>query len=162
MPYHPVFSGSVVCTSTQVLSILCAYRTGALQQCQAPTEHSRASVSWRYAAGGAIAAGIAGNHVAHAEAEVHAACHATSQCHITAELSHHACTSVYANDSSNIWKLQVKAHVTISDPYAPPAELKGLPREIILYQYEVCPFCCKLKAFLDYHKVSLEQIVHVH
>ena len=30
----------------------------------------------------------------------------------------------------------------------------GLPREpILLYQYDVCPFCCKVKAFLDYHKV---------
>jgi microsomal prostaglandin-E synthase 2 len=28
-----------------------------------------------------------------------------------------------------------------------------LPKEITLYQYEVCPFCCKVKAFLDYYKV---------
>ena len=40
------------------------------------------------------------------------------------------------------------------DVYLRPAKLKGLPREVILYQYEVCPFCCKVKAFLDYHKVS--------
>ena len=39
------------------------------------------------------------------------------------------------------------------DPYAPPAELKGLPQEIIMYQYEVCPYCNKVKAFLDYNKV---------
>ena len=42
------------------------------------------------------------------------------------------------------------------DVYLRPAKLKGLPREVILYQYEVCPFCCKVKAFLDYHKVSTE------
>ena len=24
---------------------------------------------------------------------------------------------------------------------------------LTLYQYEVCPFCCKVKAFLDYHNV---------
>lgn len=42
------------------------------------------------------------------------------------------------------------------DVYLRPAILKGLPREVILYQYEVCPFCCKVKAFLDYHKVSTE------
>lgn len=42
------------------------------------------------------------------------------------------------------------------DVYLRPANLKGLPREVILYQYEVCPFCCKVKAFLDYHKVSTE------
>ena len=45
----------------------------------------------------------------------------------------------------------------VENPYAPPpaAELKGrLPSEVVLYQYEVCPFCCKVKAFLDYHKVG--------
>lgn len=40
------------------------------------------------------------------------------------------------------------------DVYLRPAILKGLPREVVLYQYEVCPFCCKVKAFMDYHKVS--------
>ena len=42
------------------------------------------------------------------------------------------------------------------DVYLRPAILKGLPREVILYQYEVCPFCCKVKAFLDYHQVGTE------
>lgn len=55
--------------------------------------------------------------------------------------------------------LQVKAHVAVSDPYMQPTDLRGLPRDIILYQYEVCPFCCKLKAFLDYHKVSLSAVM---
>lgn len=41
------------------------------------------------------------------------------------------------------------------DVYVRPASLKGLPKEVILYQYEVCPFCCKVKAFLDYNKVKL-------
>lgn len=40
-----------------------------------------------------------------------------------------------------------------ADPYSPPTELKGLPQSVVLYQYEVCPFCCKVKAFLDYHKI---------
>ena len=31
----------------------------------------------------------------------------------------------------------------------------GMPKEVILYQYEVCPFCNKVRAFLDYHKVKL-------
>lgn len=40
-----------------------------------------------------------------------------------------------------------------------PYSLAGLkpsetfPSSITLYQYEVCPFCCKVKAFLDYHKI---------
>ena len=41
------------------------------------------------------------------------------------------------------------------DVYLRPATLKGLPREVTLYQYEVCPFCCKVKAFLDYNKVCI-------
>ena len=40
------------------------------------------------------------------------------------------------------------------DVYVRPATLKGLPKEVILYQYEVCPFCCKVKAFLDYNQVK--------
>lgn len=32
---------------------------------------------------------------------------------------------------------------------------QGRPQEIILYQYEVCPFCNKVRAFLDYYKVCL-------
>ncbi|KAL3162916.1 hypothetical protein ABBQ32_009358 [Trebouxia sp. C0010 RCD-2024] len=44
------------------------------------------------------------------------------------------------------------------DVYLRPAVLKGLPREVILYQYEVCPFCCKVKAFLDYHKIPYRTV----
>jgi microsomal prostaglandin-E synthase 2 len=25
--------------------------------------------------------------------------------------------------------------------------------DITLYQYQVCPFCCKVRTFLDYHKI---------
>jgi hypothetical protein len=39
--------------------------------------------------------------------------------------------------------------------YQRPAGARGvLPKEVIIYQYDVCPFCCKVKAFLDYHKVG--------
>jgi len=33
--------------------------------------------------------------------------------------------------------------------------------DIKLYQYEVCPFCCKVKAYLDYKKLSY-QTIEVH
>lgn len=39
------------------------------------------------------------------------------------------------------------------DVYSLPKTPLPLPESIVLYQYEVCPFCCKVKAFLDYHKV---------
>ena len=41
-----------------------------------------------------------------------------------------------------------------ADVYELPTEgLRGVPREVILYQYDVCPFCCKVKAVLDYYRV---------
>ncbi|KAI5083904.1 hypothetical protein GOP47_0000073 [Adiantum capillus-veneris] len=33
----------------------------------------------------------------------------------------------------------------------PRADL--IPKEVILYQYEACPFCNKVRAFLDYHNI---------
>lgn len=30
------------------------------------------------------------------------------------------------------------------DVYKLPTELRGLPKSITLYQYEVCPYCCKV------------------
>ena len=48
-----------------------------------------------------------------------------------------------------------------SDPYARPTELKGLPKEILMYQYEVCPYCNKVKAFLDFHKVCTRPCLSV-
>lgn len=41
------------------------------------------------------------------------------------------------------------------DPYKIPQPTQGLPKDFVLYQYEVCPFCCKVKAFLDFHKVTV-------
>jgi len=46
-----------------------------------------------------------------------------------------------------------------SNPYARPTEgLRGVPKEITVYQYEVCPFCCKVKALLDYHKLPYKVV----
>lgn len=39
------------------------------------------------------------------------------------------------------------------NPYRVPTTTHGLPKSIVLYQYEVCPFCCKVKAVLDYYKL---------
>lgn len=46
-----------------------------------------------------------------------------------------------------------------ADPYTLPRPTGQLPSNITLYQYEVCPFCCKVKAFLDYHKVRLQPLL---
>ncbi|KAG0474881.1 hypothetical protein HPP92_014567 [Vanilla planifolia] len=38
----------------------------------------------------------------------------------------------------------------------PPPEL--LPKEVVLYQYEACPFCNKVKAYLDYHDIPYKVV----
>ncbi|XP_068306475.1 uncharacterized protein [Pyrus communis] len=38
----------------------------------------------------------------------------------------------------------------------PPAAL--VPKEVVLYQYEACPFCNKVKAFLDYHDIPYKVV----
>ena len=48
----------------------CACRAAVTQQSQDATDQSRSAMSWGYAATGALLAGVAGSHVAHAEAEV--------------------------------------------------------------------------------------------
>ncbi|KAJ4831406.1 hypothetical protein Tsubulata_048557 [Turnera subulata] len=40
---------------------------------------------------------------------------------------------------------------------APPAE-KLLPKDVVLYQYEACPFCNKVKAFLDYYNIPYKVV----
>ncbi|KAF5739327.1 prostaglandin E synthase 2 [Tripterygium wilfordii] len=41
---------------------------------------------------------------------------------------------------------------------SPRAEIKSLPKDVVLYQYEACPFCNKVKAFLDYHNVPYKVV----
>ncbi|KAK1404119.1 Prostaglandin E synthase 2 [Heracleum sosnowskyi] len=41
-----------------------------------------------------------------------------------------------------------------------PRSPEYMPKEVVLYQYEACPFCNKVKAFLDYYDVPY-QIVEV-
>ncbi|KAJ8771901.1 hypothetical protein K2173_027078 [Erythroxylum novogranatense] len=38
----------------------------------------------------------------------------------------------------------------------PPAEL--VPKDVVLYQYEACPFCNKVKAFLDYYDIKYKVV----
>ncbi|GMI82474.1 hypothetical protein like AT5G42150 [Hibiscus trionum] len=39
-----------------------------------------------------------------------------------------------------------------------PASEKFLPKEVVLYQYEACPFCNKVKAFLDYNNIPYKVV----
>ncbi|XP_071721894.1 uncharacterized protein [Rutidosis leptorrhynchoides] len=39
-----------------------------------------------------------------------------------------------------------------------PSLPKFAPKEVVLYQYEACPFCNKVKAFLDYNKIQYKVV----
>lgn len=34
----------------------------------------------------------------------------------------------------------------------------GFPKDVVLYQYEACPFCNKVKAFLDYYSIPYKVV----
>ncbi|CAN1818964.1 Prostaglandin E synthase 2 [Linum perenne] len=36
--------------------------------------------------------------------------------------------------------------------------LKSIPKDVVLYQYEACPFCNKVKAFLDYYSIPYKVV----
>uniref|UniRef100_A0A0D9W2Y7 Prostaglandin E synthase 2 n=1 Tax=Leersia perrieri TaxID=77586 RepID=A0A0D9W2Y7_9ORYZ len=38
----------------------------------------------------------------------------------------------------------------------PPLDL--LPKDVVLYQYQACPFCNKVRAFLDYHDIPYKVV----
>ncbi|XP_010519146.1 PREDICTED: prostaglandin E synthase 2 [Tarenaya hassleriana] len=40
----------------------------------------------------------------------------------------------------------------------PGATRRFSPKEVVLYQYEACPFCNKVKAFLDYNKIPYKVV----
>jgi glutaredoxin-related protein len=40
--------------------------------------------------------------------------------------------------------------------YLRSTEKKNL--DIVLYQYQVCPFCCKVRTYLNYHKIPYTSV----
>ena len=44
-----------------------------------------------------------------------------------------------------------------ADVYAIPQQTSGVPKQVVVFQYDVCPFCCKLKAVLDYYRVNIPE-----
>ncbi|KAB2041316.1 hypothetical protein ES319_D02G139600v1 [Gossypium barbadense] len=53
----------------------------------------------------------------------------------------------------------VASVATAASVYAkepPPAEI--IPKDVVLYQYEACPFCNKVKAFLDYYDIPYKVV----
>ncbi|XP_011003060.1 PREDICTED: prostaglandin E synthase 2 [Populus euphratica] len=94
-----------------------------------------------------------------------------------------AMTSTYAASSSQCFASRIAESFRISNPSvargvtgtmffsvaasslaqeaqakeAPPVE-KLMPKDVVLYQYEACPFCNKVKAFLDYYNIPYKVV----
>ncbi|PKA54042.1 microsomal prostaglandin-E synthase 2 [Apostasia shenzhenica] len=49
------------------------------------------------------------------------------------------------------------AFSTVAEAKEPPSPM-FLPKDVVLYQYEACPFCNKVKAFLDYHDIPYKVV----
>ncbi|CAI9116958.1 OLC1v1018257C1 [Oldenlandia corymbosa var. corymbosa] len=45
---------------------------------------------------------------------------------------------------------------SVSDEFEPKS--KAYPKDVVLYQYEACPFCNKVKAFLDYYDIPYKVV----
>ncbi|XP_072954080.1 uncharacterized protein [Typha angustifolia] len=46
----------------------------------------------------------------------------------------------------------------VAEAKEPPASPDLLPKDVVLYQYEACPFCNKVRAFLDYHDIPYKVV----
>jgi len=62
-----------------------------------------------------------------------------------------------------IYKSIVKAEETIKENDNIPKTMKQFKqlsdiKSVVIYQYEVCPFCNKVRAFFDYNKIPYEMI----
>lgn len=87
--------------------------------------------------------------------------HSVCRCSTTSKYRMHLpCASIFvlyirlSHSTKHVFFYLQATIAAPADPYALPAATGHIPKSITVYQYEVCPFCCKVKTFLDYHKVS--------
>ena len=64
-------------------------------------------------------------------------------------LSSSAITAAFAGQSSlsRPWGVQCAGRST-----------KTVPKDVIIYQYKICPFCCRVKAYLDYLRIPYKLV----
>lgn len=120
--------------------------------------HSRAaSLAAALAGGTLISYGFSAQEAAHAEAPAAPPAASDKVDALTGSLAMHASRPGHGHSTlccvSHHPDKRAASQVAAIDPYKLPEETHGLPKSVVLYQYEVCPFCCKVKAFLDYHNI---------
>ncbi|XP_059636542.1 uncharacterized protein LOC132278702 [Cornus florida] len=62
----------------------------------------------------------------------------------------------YHSNRSMLFSVSASASSVAEDVHAKvqPHANNFQPKDVVLYQYEACPFCNKVKAFLDYHDIA--------
>ncbi|GAB0091715.1 prostaglandin E synthase 2 [Sergentomyia squamirostris] len=58
------------------------------------------------------------------------------------------------NEKEELFFLESFPNVKLTRRIVNPEDKSGL--KITLFQYQTCPFCCKVRAFLDYHGISYD------
>ncbi|KAF5199315.1 Prostaglandin e synthase [Thalictrum thalictroides] len=67
--------------------------------------------------------------------------------------------SVVGSYGGGVFAGAVSFSVLASNVYAKePPHLDLRPKDVVLYQYEACPFCNKVKAFLDYYDIPYKVV----
>ncbi|XP_058219186.1 uncharacterized protein LOC131329828 [Rhododendron vialii] len=73
--------------------------------------------------------------------------------------SGHWARSAAANAVAGTMMFSVAASTLADEVHAKEAPSKNFnPKEVVLYQYEACPFCNKVKAFLDYYDIPYKVV----
>ncbi|KAL0323207.1 UNVERIFIED_CONTAM: Prostaglandin E synthase 2 [Sesamum angustifolium] len=113
--------------------------------------------------GVAVAPSASGNYAHQQHRLVQAALFGTSSTNNTSPRSHWFQYNRIAADQSARASARAVAGTMLFSVAAPtlveevhakePVQSKFRPKDVVLYQYEACPFCNKVKAFLDYYDI---------
>ncbi|KAI5655954.1 hypothetical protein M9H77_24747 [Catharanthus roseus] len=70
-----------------------------------------------------------------------------------------SCNKLSANTVAGTMSFSVAASSLAQEVHAKePVQQKVRPEDVVLYQYEACPFCNKIKAFLDYYDLPYKVV----
>ncbi|KAL0314552.1 UNVERIFIED_CONTAM: Prostaglandin E synthase 2 [Sesamum angustifolium] len=70
-----------------------------------------------------------------------------------------SCTGIAAQAVAGTILFSVATTALVEEVHAKePVQSKFRPNDVTLYQYEACPFCNKVKAFLDYYDIPYKVV----
>ncbi|CAK9148311.1 unnamed protein product, partial [Ilex paraguariensis] len=74
---------------------------------------------------------------------------------LTDHLGHSNCAAAHGMAGTMLFSVAAAQEVHAKEPRQ---SKEFMPNEVVLYQYEACPFCNKVKAFLDYYDVPYKVV----